>query len=80
MDCSITARQRPVLDINATYLYDTISGRVSSADQIIGAMSHVCTVGREPYILVQPDVVWLTEANAYEAMMSVMSNVAWEIE
>lgn len=32
------------------------------------------------YLIVKPDVVWLTEANGFEADFEVKSNTNWKIE
>lgn len=34
----------------------------------------------EYYLIVKPDVVWLTEANGFEADFEVKSNTNWKIE
>lgn len=47
---------------------------------ITARMSHVCEVGREDYLLISPEVMWLTEDNDYSGVFEVYSNVDWIIK
>lgn len=49
-------------------------------EPISAAMQHVCTIGRDDFLLVSPDVVWLTEDNNFENIFEVISNVSWTVE
>lgn len=49
-------------------------------EPISAAMQHVCTIGRDDFLLVSPDVVWLNEGNGFENIFEVISNVSWTVE
>lgn len=49
-------------------------------EPISAAMQHVCTIGRDDFIVVSPDVVWLNEGNGFENIFEVISNVSWTVE
>lgn len=45
------------------------------------SVSLVCTVNLQaPYLRVEPEYVWLTESNLWEAIVSVETNRAWKAE
>lgn len=76
----IGARIAHIGHIAASMLSDALDVRHRCADDIMATMQHVCTIGRGDFLMVSPDIVWLTEANAFEGIFSVVSNVAWEVE
>lgn len=59
-------------------------GEMAKASQcgesISAAMQHVCTIGRDDFLLVSPDIVWLNEGNGFENIFEVISNVSWTVE
>ena len=66
-----TTRQGGDLQTEATRQGGTLGIRVSL----------VCSVNlQEPYIRVEPEYVWLTESNLWQAVMQVESNRAWRVE
>ena len=43
--------------------------------------SLICTLNlEEPYLRVEPEYIWLTESNNWQALVKVESNRAWRID
>lgn len=53
-------------------------GNVSAkADEMKVSIGVVCDVGRQAYLKVDPDYIWLMPSNNFEDNVDVLSNVVW---
>lgn len=53
-------------------------GNVSpKADEMKVSIGVVCDVGRQAYLKVDPDYIWLMPSNNFEDNVDVLSNVVW---
>ena len=70
MGCIATKTRREGGDLR------TETGRQGGTLNI--SVSLVCTVNlQKPYLRVEPEYVWLTESNLWEAIVGVETNRAW---
>lgn len=57
-----------------------LSGVVSrNGDGLRGSVSLVCSIGKDAYLRVNPDVVWLTQ-DMLSGEFDIYSNVVWKID
>nr|DAG28448.1 MAG TPA: hypothetical protein [Caudoviricetes sp.] len=53
-------------------------GNVSAkADEMKVSIGVVCDVGKQAYLKVDPDYIWLMPSNNFEDNVDVLSNVVW---
>lgn len=53
-------------------------GNVSAkADEMKVSIGVVCDVGKQAYLKVDPDYIWLIPSNNFEDNVDVLSNVVW---
>lgn len=53
-------------------------GNVSAkADEMKVSIGVVCDVGKQAYLKVAPDYIWLMPSNNFEDNVDVLSNVVW---
>lgn len=53
-------------------------GNVSvKADEMKVSIGVVCDVGKQSYLKVDPDYIWLMPSNNFEDNVDVLSNVVW---
>lgn len=53
-------------------------GNVSAkADEMKVSIGVVCDVGKQAYLKVDPDCIWLMPSNNFEDNVDVLSNVVW---
>ena len=53
-------------------------GNVSvKADEMKVSIGVVCDVGKQAYLKVDPDYIWLMPSNNFEDNVDVLSNVVW---
>lgn len=53
-------------------------GNVSAkADKMKVSIGVVCDVGKQAYLKVDPDYIWLMPSNNFEDNVDVLSNVVW---
>lgn len=53
-------------------------GNVSAkADEMKVSIGVVCDVGKQAYLKVDPDYIWLMPSNNFEDNVYVLSNVVW---
>lgn len=53
-------------------------GNVSAkADEMKVSIGVVCDVGKQAYLKVDPDSIWLMPSNNFEDNVDVLSNVVW---
>lgn len=53
-------------------------GNVSAkADEMKVSIGVVCDVGKQAYLKVDPDYIWLVPSNNFEDNVDVLSNVVW---
>lgn len=62
--------------------YDTpiIVASARHDEPLVAYSSMICTVASGYYLKVEPEVIWLIEANDFEEDILVKSNVTWTIE
>ena len=54
-------------------------GNVSAkADEMKVSIGVVCDVGKQAYLKVDPDYIWLMPSNNFEDNVDVLSNVVWQ--
>ena len=55
-------------------------GNVSAkADEMKVSIGVVCDVGKQAYLKVDPDYIWLMPSNNFEDNVDVLSNVVWHV-
>ena len=59
---------------------DSVRAQVAARVSLVARVSRCCVVGQADYLMVTPDVVWLTDANNFTANYEVYSNIEWIIE
>lgn len=53
-------------------------GNVSAkSDEMKVSIGVVCDVGKQAYLKVDPDYIWLMPSNNFEDNVDVLSNVVW---
>ena len=54
-------------------------GNVSvKADEMKVSIGVVCDVGKQAYLKVDPEYIWLMPSNNFEDNVDVLSNVVWQ--
>lgn len=54
-------------------------GNVSAkADEMKVSIGVVCDVGKQAYLKVDPEYIWLMPSNNFEDNVDVLSNVVWQ--
>jgi hypothetical protein len=80
MSCEITGRVSPSLTLTGSVVSGTqVFGSVSPSLTLTGGVETVCMKGK-PFIVVTPDVMWLTPDNGFTDDFDVWANVDWKIE
>ncbi len=49
----------------------------AKADEMKVSIGVVCDVGKQAYLKVDPDYIWLMPSNNFEDNIDVLSNVVW---
>lgn len=49
----------------------------AKADEMKVSIGVVCDVGKQAYLKVDPDYIWLMPSNNFEDNVDVLSNVVW---
>ncbi|WP_298048198.1 hypothetical protein [uncultured Bacteroides sp.] len=64
------------INVNTSPLYG-INVSVNPSRSIKVSVGVVCDVGKDAYLTVNPDYIWLMPSNNFEDNVDVLSNVVW---
>lgn len=64
------------INVNTSPLYG-INVSVNPSRSIKVSVGVVCDVGKDAYLTVNPDYIWLMPSNNFEDSVDVLSNVVW---
>ena len=57
---------------------EPMTGDILHQPSVSGSISIVCSLPR--FVVVRPEIIWLTEANSFRMDVDVISNTDWIIE
>lgn len=55
-----------------------IGNVIVKADEMKVSIGVVCDVGKQAYLKVDPEYIWLMPSNNFEDNVDVLSNVVWQ--
>lgn len=67
-------------EISVLITREGVAAVMRSTSTITASMTHVCEVGREDFLAVSPEMLWLVPGNNFEGVFEVLANVEWKIE
>ena len=53
---------------------------ISRAEAMLAIAMRSCRVGQGDYLIVSPEITWLTADNDFSADLEVVSNVKWTVD
>lgn len=80
IDCRCVRGRVSGSEVTAHLTSEAVVAQMHPTSTITASITHVCEVGREDFLAVSPEMLWLVPGNNFEGVFKVLANVEWKIE